>query len=168
MDTQTPPRNPLLISLGVLVVLIALVAAVAAINKKESDPVAQVQVTPMPTAAATQASNNPGVSPSASVSGSDYANGSYTSTGRYVSPNGNEQIEVTLTLQDDIVTAANVVSKATNPNAKQFQGEFINSYKSQVIGKDIDSLNLGKISGSSLTPKGFNDALAKIKSEAKS
>jgi uncharacterized protein with FMN-binding domain len=153
-------------SVGVLVVLIALIAAVAAFNKKESDPVAQA--TPVPTATATSASNNSSASPAASVSGSDYADGSYTSTGRYVSPNGNEQIEVTLTLQDDIVTAANVVSNATNPNAKQFQGEFINSYKSQVIGKDIDSLNLGKVSGSSLTPKGFNDALAKIKSEAKS
>jgi hypothetical protein len=41
-------------------------------------------------------------------------------------------------------------------------------YKQYVVGKKIDEVQLTKVSGSSLTPQGFNDALAKIKAEAKS
>lgn len=56
---------------------------------------------------------------------------------------------------------------ATDPNSKRFQGEFADGYKAQVIGKPIAEVFLTKVSGSSLTPKGFNDAVEKIKSEAK-
>jgi hypothetical protein len=46
------------------------------------------------------------------------------------------------------------------------QTDFAANYKTQVIGKKIEGLELSKISGSSLTPKGFNDALEKIRSQA--
>jgi hypothetical protein len=35
------------------------------------------------------------------------------------------------------------------------------------VGKNINDLKLTKIAGSSLTPMGFNDAVAKIKMKAK-
>lgn len=48
----------------------------------------------------------------------------------------------------------------------RFQDLFAQNYKPLVIGKNIDEVQLGKVSGSSLTPMGFNDALAKIKTQA--
>lgn len=98
----------------------------------------------------------------------NYKDGTYTATGTYVSPGGPESIEVTLTLKDDIITSAEVVSKAVLPTSKNFQGKFISGYKAVVVGKNIESLALDKVSGSSLTPKGFNDAVLKIKAQAQS
>jgi uncharacterized protein with FMN-binding domain len=96
-----------------------------------------------------------------------YKNGTYNTIGNYVSPGGAEEIDVTVTLKDDIITDATVVSKAFRPNSVKFQGQFISGFKTLVVGKKIDDVMLDKVSGSSLTPKGFNDALAEIKAEAK-
>lgn len=92
-----------------------------------------------------------------------YKDGTYSAMGDYFSPGGEEQIGVTLTLKDDVIVDASVVSKAENPNSIKFQGIFVSNFKPLVVGKKISDVNLTKVSGSSLTPKGFNDALAKIK-----
>lgn len=97
----------------------------------------------------------------------DIVNGSYTAVGTYVSPAGVEEIEVTLSIEDNIITNALVVSKATADASVKYQKEFIDNYKEQVIGKNMNQLMLVKVSGSSLTPKGFNDALQKIKDQVK-
>lgn len=96
-----------------------------------------------------------------------YKDGIYSALGNYFSPGGEEQISVQLTLKNDFVVDAKVESKAFRPNSIKFQGLFISGFKSFVVGKKIDEINLTKVSGSSLTPKGFNDALAKIKLQAK-
>lgn len=106
--------------------------------------------------------------PSKAMQASAYKNGSYKAEGNYVSPGGSEQIDVTLQLADGKIVAATVISKAFRPNTIKFQGIFIDNFKSQVIGKNIDEVQLDKVSGSSLTPKGFNDAVAKIKQQAQS
>lgn len=97
-----------------------------------------------------------------------YKDGVYTQEGGYTSPGGPEQIEVKLTLKDNLVVQADVTSKAVLPKSKLMQEMFIENYKQLVVGKNIKDLNLGKVAGSSLTPKGFNDAVEKIKAEAKS
>jgi len=97
-----------------------------------------------------------------------YKNGTYTAEGNYISPGGDEQILVKLTLKDEVIKDSQVESKVVRPNSKKFQKIFIENYKQFVIGKKIDEIKLDKVSGSSLTPKGFNDALEKIKTEAKS
>lgn len=96
-----------------------------------------------------------------------YKDGSYDATGTYTSPGGAEEIEVKVTLKDNVITDSEVISKATRSESKEYQGKFLDGYKSQVIGKNINQVNLTKVSGSSLTPKGFNDAITKIKAEAK-
>lgn len=96
-----------------------------------------------------------------------YKNGTYNTEGNYVSPGGPESIDVTVTLTDGIITDANVVSNAQRPMSKKMQEQFISGYKAQVIGKNIDEIELTKVSGSSLTPKGFNEALEEIKIQAK-
>ncbi len=95
-----------------------------------------------------------------------YADGTYTATGNYTSPGGAESIVVTLTLENDIVVAAEVQKMATLPTSVLMQTDFANNFKQYVIGKNIADLELTKVSGSSLTPKGFNDAVAKIKFQA--
>lgn len=102
-----------------------------------------------------------------SMQAAAYKDGVYDVKGAYTSPAGPETIDVKLTLKDNVVTDAEVVSEATAPKSKFMQGAFISGYKEFVIGKNINDIHLEKVSGSSLTPMGFNDALEKIKSEAK-
>ncbi len=96
-----------------------------------------------------------------------YKDGTYSVVGDYYSPGGAEQLGVTITLEDDVIVSADVVSKAFRPNSIHYQGLFISGYKPLVIGKKIDDVQLDKVSGSSLAPKGFMDALAKVEVQAK-
>lgn len=101
-----------------------------------------------------------------SVSGAKYQSGNYSKSGKYVTPGGEREIDVQLTLSDGVITDITVTPKAEDATSKRFQGEFEANYKTMVVGKNIDEIALTKVSGSSLTPKGFNDALEKIKVEA--
>lgn len=115
------------------------------------------------------ASESPSESASASADGATggtYADGTYTATGSYVSPGGQESIEVTLTLTSDVVSAVEVVSNADNPNSVRYQGEFIDGIADVVVGVPLDELEVDKVAGSSLTSGGFNEAVETIKGEA--
>jgi hypothetical protein len=98
----------------------------------------------------------------------DYKNGTHATQVTYMTPMRAEYLlDISLTLKNDIVTDADVVySKGAevDPNAQKFEA----AYKSEVIGKDIDSLNLSRVGGASLTTTAFNEALVSIKSNAKS
>ncbi len=96
-----------------------------------------------------------------------YKDGTYTSKGSYNSPAGAEQIDVTLTLKDDMITDVTVKSLATVDASKNWQNKFIGGVKAEVVGKKLSEVNLTKVSGSSLTPKGWNDAIIKIQTQAK-
>ncbi len=96
-----------------------------------------------------------------------YRNGEYSAKGEYASPAGAESIVVSLTLQDDLIAAVTVKGNAEMGKSQRFQQAFIDGVQTAVVGKSIDGLSLGVINGSSLTPKGFNDALAKIVNEAR-
>jgi hypothetical protein len=95
-----------------------------------------------------------------------YRDGTYTAVGDYRSPAGPETIDVSITLKDDIIVDAVVDANATNKLSIDFQGKFISGYKAMVIGKRLDEVQLDKVSGSSLTPAGFNEALVEIKADA--
>ncbi|QEO09324.1 hypothetical protein [Protaetiibacter larvae] len=95
-----------------------------------------------------------------------YTDGSYTATGSYVSPAGTQSVEVEVTLADDIVTAVTVTPEADDPQAKGFQEKFAGGIADVVVGKDIDTLDVSRVAGSSLTSGGFNQALDAIKAEA--
>lgn len=110
----------------------------------------------------------PSTQPKSTMEQVSYKDGVYTQVGNYTSPGGAEQIDVKLTLKNGLVTEAEVTPKAERPKSKLMQGVFIENYKPLVVGKSIKDLNLGKVAGSSLTPKGFNDAVEKIKTKAKS
>jgi len=96
-----------------------------------------------------------------------YKDGTYNVVGDYNSPAGAETIGVSVTLKNDVITDSTVTPEATHPKSVYMQSQFIAGFKPQVIGKKIADVKLGKISGSSLTPLGFNEALAEIQTLAK-
>ena len=95
-----------------------------------------------------------------------YKNGTYTAQGTYDSPAGTERIGITVTLQNDVITAASAVNEANARQSVRYQNAFISGFQPLVIGKNIDQVSLDRVAGSSLTPAGFNDALDKIKTQA--
>jgi uncharacterized protein with FMN-binding domain len=107
-----------------------------------------------------------GTSSSLASSGSLYQDGTYSADGNYVSPNGTETVGVELTLASGKVTAVNITQHPSNPNTRKFQGEFAGGIAAQIVGKNIDELNVSKVAGSSLTSGGFNQAVEEIKAEA--
>lgn len=148
-------KLPLQIGVGVLIIIIFF--AVVVYSRRNSENGEQsVANTP------TTETNN---SNTESVSGM-YKNGTYTAAGVYVSPGGPEEISVTVTIANGIVTNTSANPASENPVSLKFQNEFTEGYKQFVMGKNIADLKLTKVSGSSLTPTGFNDALEKIKAEA--
>jgi uncharacterized protein with FMN-binding domain len=95
---------------------------------------------------------------------SNFKDGIYTANGRYISPAGNEEVEITITLENNVITAAEFQGFATNPGSVFQQNNFAQGFEQEVIGRPISEVRLNVVNGSSLTPKGFNDALEKIKS----
>ncbi len=156
------------------VTVAASLAAVGALAACGTGDAVDAVETSSPSGSATEApSTSDGAtdtsSPTTSADGSTggtYADGTYTATGSYVSPGGQESIEVTLTLTSDVVSAVEVVSNAQNPNSVRYQGEFISGIEDVVVGVPLDDLEVDKVAGSSLTSGGFNQAVETIKGEA--
>lgn len=160
MPEEKKSGSALIITIVVLILAVAAFGTYKYIKKDSSEtntPVTENPVTPP--------SPTPVTPPAASATA--YRNGTYTSTGSYVSPGGNEQIEVTLVLKDDVITSATVRSLAVNPTSKIMQGKFISGVQAAVVGKKITDVTLTHVSGSSLSPKGWNDAVLKIQAQAK-
>ena len=103
----------------------------------------------------------------ANTSGQSYKDGTYVEDGSYSSPAGTEKISVSLTIANNMVSSSTVTRGATDPTASSYQGLFISGYKEKVDGKKVGEINLTNVAGSSLTPKGFMDALHKIELDAK-
>ena len=98
--------------------------------------------------------------------GGTYADGTYTADGAYQTPESVEQISVTVTLENDIITAVEVVGDPQKSESEEYQGEFIGGISDVVVGKDIDEISVSRVAGSSLTSGGFNQAIETIKAEA--
>lgn len=105
-------------------------------------------------------------SEAAAVEEPGYADGTYAATGSYESPAGPETVGVSVTLADGLVTAVTVTPEATNPASQKFQNQFASGVADVVVGQPIDGLSVDAVSGSSLTPEGFNAALVEIAADA--
>jgi uncharacterized protein with FMN-binding domain len=103
----------------------------------------------------------------ATPSMSVYRDGRFTATGHYLTPGGNESIAVNIDIEADTVTASDIEVEATSPTARQFQEQFRNTIAGRVTARPLAGLSVSRVSGASLTSLGFNDALAKIRQEAK-
>lgn len=94
------------------------------------------------------------------------ADGTYTVTGGYQSPNGAETIVVTVSVADGIITQATVEPQATNSTSARYQGQFAGGVADEVVGKSLAEVDVTRVAGSSLTGRGFNEAMDQIRSEA--
>ncbi len=99
--------------------------------------------------------------------GHQFKDGKYSATGSYNSPGGIEKLGVTITLVDDKVTTSALDLQGGAGLSHSFQSAFASAYSPQVIGRDITSIALGSVSGSSLTGTGFNAALKQIEAQAR-
>lgn len=159
---QTPEKKSL--NKGIIAIALVVVVAVAIVGYEATKPKENAVQTVA--SEATTAPKKTDETPNEEAA-SAYKNGTYNVTGNYTSPGGPESIDVTVTLENDVITEVDVVANATRPISKEKQGIFIANFEPQVIGKKIDDVKLDKVSSSSLTPKGFNDALEKVKEQAK-
>ena len=144
----------------VAVIIVVLVAAIAGgtyylMNRKdETEGMTTDSSTQQPSAETPTASQG------------SYKNGTYSATGSYISPGGQESVDVEVTLKDDIISAATVTPHPAAATSTQYQSEFVNNFKALVVGKNIDEVKLSRVAGSSLTSGGFNEAIEKIKDDA--
>ena len=97
--------------------------------------------------------------------GASYADGVYTATGQY----GNEPsfITVRVRLAGGVITEVQVTTHATNPTSLDLQRRFAAAVPGVVVGKRIEDVNVGRLAGSSGTPRGFNAALRKVQEQAR-
>jgi len=143
---------------------ISLIGTVAGCAPSAQAPAAES--TAASTGAATGGAPIAGTGASSSAA-SGYKDGTYSADGNYVSPNGTETVGVELTLSGGTVSGVNITQHPSNPNTRKFQGEFASGIAGQIVGRNLDELNVSKVAGSSLTSGGFNEAVEKIKAEAK-
>jgi uncharacterized protein with FMN-binding domain len=97
--------------------------------------------------------------------GATYADGAYTAIGKY--GGRPSSIGVTVTLVDGVITAVEVTPHATDPTSLDFQRRFAAAIPTVVVGKPIDQVKVGRLAGSSGTPRGFNAAIQRIQEQAR-
>ena len=172
MKDQNSGRSGLIIT--IVIAIAAIVGAVWYYVSGDPGPV----TTPPPTVTPPTTPPTPNPTPTPNpvpipttppppTSGRRYEDGTYSATGNYRIPVGDEQVGISITLRNNVVTAAAVNVIGANPTSKQMQAKFQEGFQQFVVGKDIDAITLTVVNGSSLTPAGFMDALAKIKTEAR-
>lgn len=158
MEGQEKKNNGVIV--GTVVVLVIAVAAYGfyAFSKKGGEEMVSSN-TPVPTPSTE-------VIPTEIAKNFMYKDGPYSATGNYNSPGGAEEIGVKVTVSGDVITDASVEVKATRPASKNWQTVVSKNIKSLVVGKKLNDVVLDKVSGSSLTPMGWNDAISKIQKQA--
>jgi uncharacterized protein with FMN-binding domain len=106
--------------------------------------------------------------PATTNANTTYKDGMYSAEGGYQSPGGAEAIKVRVAIKNNAVVDSTVTpSVTTDDEAQEFQSDFINGYKNLVVGKNVNDIHVSRVSGSSLTSEGFNNALEQIKNQAK-
>ncbi len=151
-----------IIGLSVIVLIAAAgTGAVVLLNKPEGDTATQSSDT-------TTSQSTPTTSDSSTTAETTgtYKDGIYSADGSYRSPGGTETVGVTVTLKDNAITAVNIETHGTG-NSAEYQSMFKDGVGALTVGKNIDEVKLSRVSGSSLTSTGFNNALETIKSDAK-
>ena len=154
MDPASHNKNrEIVAALAVFIVIVAIVAATSVANKPQnsSGDIVKTSTT----------DNQPAV-----PSNATYKDGQYTASASYEAPGETESITISVTLTANIITGTSAKSGSNSPVSSLYQQQFIAGYKQQIVGKNINSVKLSRISGSSLTSQGFNEALTQIKKQA--
>lgn len=97
-----------------------------------------------------------------------YEDGEYNAVATYVSPGGLQTIDLTVTIESNVIVATSLRSDGASGESQQYIDQFIDGYEIEVIGKNVNEVELSRVAGSSLTSTGFNDALSDIRDQARS
>ncbi len=156
---------------ALVVILVVGAGALAYTFLKKPDTAVTTSVTPTTpdTSGATATTTVSGQTPPPTTAPgtSVYKDGTYSATGSYVSPGGNETIGVSLTLANGVVTAVTITPHPVNAEDGNFQNMFASGISPLIVGKNVVDANVKVVSGSSLTSRGFEQAVKKIEAEAK-
>ncbi len=144
-----------------IIILIVIVALGSAVYYRSSNEEAVTTETPQVQTTVTENTE------AQTENQTQYADGVYEKSGLYTSPAGSEEVAISITLKDDVVTDATFKGAATNPGSVKNQEKFAQGFKDVVVGEPIDSIALTVVNGSSLTPKGFMNALEQVKTDAR-
>jgi uncharacterized protein with FMN-binding domain len=144
----------------IVIVLIGIVASVAIAVQTNNESPEATTPTQSSQETTTQGPTNE------STDTSSYQDGTYSATGSYLSPGGRESIDLTVVIENGIITSTELTQNATDTEARQYQSAFASGYAELVEGKNVDEVSLSRVAGSSLTSNGFNNALDQIKEDA--
>lgn len=153
---------------AILAVVIITGGVVVFANKKDQTPantsVADTSTTSSSAVESDSTTSN--TNPSDSATTGTYKDGTYSAKASYRTPEGTESISVTVAVKDDTISDVSISQSTNDREAAEYQAMFKSGYKTLVVGKKLEGLNLSNVSGSSLTPEGFNDALQEIRNQA--
>jgi uncharacterized protein with FMN-binding domain len=93
-----------------------------------------------------------------------YADGEYAATGWYGGLPSHQ--DVTLTVDDDVVTGVQITTPAEDETSLGYQQRFAEALPGAIVGRSLDEIAVDRLAGSSGCSEGFMDALAKIKAQA--
>lgn len=94
-----------------------------------------------------------------------YADGTYQATGWYGSLPSHQ--DLTLTIEDDVVTDVVLTTPAEDSTSLSHQQRFAEAIGEEVIGTDIDDIVIDRLAGASGCSEGFMNALAEIRAMAR-
>lgn len=159
---QPKKLSPAIAAIIIIVLIgIAATAVIVINNATNSEQTTETSDMTLPASTNTNTSESNG-----STSTANYKDGTYSATGSYSTPNGQESIQLTVTITGGVITSTSLVENARSGEAKEYQADFASGYKTLVVGKKVDEVSLSRVAGSSLTSNGFNKALETIKTDA--
>lgn len=93
-----------------------------------------------------------------------YRDGKYTARGWYGSLPSHH--DVTLTIENGIVTDVDITTPAEDEVSLGYQQRFADALPGEIVGKLLDDLRVDRLAGSSGCSEGFMNALADIREDA--
>lgn len=97
-----------------------------------------------------------------------YKDGTYEGEGSYMSPAGKELVKVSMVVEGGMVKSMDLNVDTENKTSEKYKGLFKAGISELIMGKPLEEIEgFSQVNGSSLTPKGFQQAIETIKSEAK-
>jgi hypothetical protein len=185
-DSPIKQSNPVLAGCMTLSVLAIMIGSVHALHSRETAVAESNNVvnqkplqttTPIPATYAESAPPSPTnattpitppiAQPPPTAPSYIYKDGNYSAVGTFTAPGVTDHLNVNISISKDVITGSTVTFPAnTDPTSRKWDTWFITSYKPFVVGKLLAGLNLTTTGGASLTPIGFNDALAQIRATA--
>jgi uncharacterized protein with FMN-binding domain len=161
--------------IGITLVILIGAGIAVKVHRNTSAVAAQTAVYPLRDSTPSVVSNaaTGGVVSSATPTGvstespSQYKDGTYQADGQYLSPEGNETVGLSITLDNGVISDVVITPKSQDSQGKFYQQRFAQGITTIVKGKTLDStFDVAHVNGASLTGKGFNAAIQAIRTQA--